>query len=525
MTKRLTDVGSIRRRILAVPALALLAAAVCGCAIQSGTDEGNVSTTASTYLRALARADSAGACAQLTRRAQGRHCEAAMKERRSRLEPDALNKAADGSLDIDVHGSTATARLSQPDGARFALAKVGARWRIDSGYTLASAPAAKIPASPVGRQISWALDQLNGGAARLSEADVSARFAPEFLAAVMPASDVVASLAQTAAERGPFTFTGFTSPPTATKAIALIQTRSGKQGSVRIELDGGEPERILRFEITDAPPTIEAAGPYSGRLSIGGRKLFLHCTGSGAPTVVFQGGLTTDWAGVQAKVARVTRACSYDPANGVWGRSDPARTPRTARDVVADLHALLTAAKVPGPYVLAGHSDGGLFAQLYASKHPAQVKGLVLIDAVHQNYYARRVAMLKTLLPPNQLHATVRALRARQPAILDPEQINIETSLAQTRAALATAPLHPMPLFVLTHGHPDQSASNPRVDAADERLWQDLQDEIAALVPNSEHATAKRSGHDIHHQQPQLVISAIHHVVQAIRDPTTWKAR
>ena len=165
MTKRLTDVGSIRRRILAVPALALLAAAVCGCAIQSGTDEGNVSTTASTYLRALARADSAGACAQLTRREQGRHCEAAMKERRSRLEPDALNKAADGSLDIDVHGSTATARLSQPDGARFALAKVGARWRIDSGYTLASAPAAKIPASPVGRQISWALDQLNGGAA------------------------------------------------------------------------------------------------------------------------------------------------------------------------------------------------------------------------------------------------------------------------------------------------------------------------------------------------------------------------
>jgi pimeloyl-ACP methyl ester carboxylesterase len=525
MTKRLTDVRSIRRRILAVPALALLAAAVCGCAIQSGTDEGNVSTTASTYLRALARGDSAGACAQLTRRAQGRHCEAAMKERLSRLEPDALNKAADGSLDIDVDGGTATARLSEPDGARLALAKVGARWRIDSGYTLASAPEAKIPTTPVGRQVRWALEQLNGGAARLSEADVSARFAPEFLAAVMPASDVVASLAQTAAERGPFTFTGFAAPPTATEAIALIQTRSGKRGSVRIEVDGGEPDRILRFEVTKAPPRIEVAGPYSGRFSIGARKLFLHCTGSGSPTVVFQGGLTTDWAEVQDKVARVTRACSYDPANGVWGRSDPARTPRTARDVVADLHALLTAAKVPGPYVLAGHSDGGLFAQLYASKHAAQVKGLVLIDAVHQNYYARRIAMLKTLLPPNQLHATVRALRVRQPAIIDPEQIDIETSLAQTRTALATAPLHPMPLFVLTHGHPDRSASNPRVDAADERLWRQLQDEIAALIPHSKHAAAKRSGHDIHHQQPELVISAIHRVMQAVRHPTSWKAR
>jgi hypothetical protein len=174
MTKRLTDVGSIRRRILAVPALALLAAAVAGCTIESGPNEGNVRTTASTYLRALARGDSAGACAQLTPRAQGRHCAQAMKQRLSRLEPDALNKAADGSLDNDVHGSTATARLSQPDGARLALAKVGAQWRIDSGYTLASAPAAKIPTTPVGLQISWALDQLNGGAARLSEADVSA---------------------------------------------------------------------------------------------------------------------------------------------------------------------------------------------------------------------------------------------------------------------------------------------------------------------------------------------------------------
>ena len=526
MTKRLTEAGSIRRGILAVPALALLVAAVCGCTVESGTDEGKISATASSYLRALARGDTAGACAQLTRRARGQRCEAAMRERLSGLEPDALKKAADGSLDVDVRGKTATARLSAPDSARLVLAKAGgARWRIDSGYTLASRPAAKIPATPVGRQVNWAVDQLNGGAARLSEADVSARFAPEFLAVVMPASDVVASLAETAAERGPFTFTGFASPPTATKAIALIETRSGKRGSVRIEVDGREPGRILRFEVTEAPPTIEAAGPYSGRFGIGGRKLFLRCTGSGGPTVVFQGGLTTDWAGVQDKVGRFTRACSYDPANGPWGRSDPAPTPRTARDVVADLHALLAAANVPGPYVLVGHSDGGLFAQLYASAHPDQVHGLVLIDAVHQNYYARRIAMLKRLLPHAEWQATVRALRAAPPAIVDPEHIDIETSLTQARAALAAAPLRPMPMFVLTRGRPVQSGSNPRVDAADERLWRHLQDEIAALAPRSKHAIARHSGHDIHHQQPQLSISAIHRVVQAVRHPATWKAR
>jgi hypothetical protein len=82
-----------------------------------------------------------------------------------------------------------------------------------------------------------------------------------------------------------------------------------------------------------------------------------------------------------------------------------------------------------------------------------------------------------------------------------------------------------MPLFVLTHGHPDQPESSARLGAADERLWRHLQNEIAALVPHSTHAIATRSGHDIHHQQPQLVIGAIRRVVQAVRDPASWNAR
>ena len=505
--------------------LAPLALALTGCGVGKATNEEKISKTATTYLRALADGDAAKACAQLTRRAKGGQCETATKERRSRLEPDALKNAADGSLDIDIDGDSATAGLPEPEGARFVLAKVGGEWRIDSGYTLGSVvTAAALPTTPVGKQLTWALAQLNRRAAGLSEAEVAAHFSPRFLSVVMPASALVASLGQTGEQRGPFTFTGFAYPPTATQAVALIQTKAGEHGSLRIRVDPSKPARIIGFEVTEAPSIIVASGPYSGRFDIGGRKLFLHCTGSGSPTVVFQGGLTTDWVAVQNKVARFTRACSYDPANGLWGRSDPAPTPRTAKDVVADLHALLAAAKVPGPYVLAGHSDGGLFVQLYASAHPGEVAGLVLIDAVHKDYYARRTALLKRLLPPAAWKVTMRQLRARPPALVDPEQIDIETSLAQTRAALAAAKLRPMPLFVLTRGREDQPDSDPRLNRADVRLWRTLQDEIAALVPNSKHVIAKRSGHDIHLHQPELVVNALRDVAEAVRDPGTWKA-
>src|SRR5206468_11272873 len=99
-------------------------------------------------------------CAQLTGRARGEQCETASKERLARLEPEALKDAADRSLDIDVHGKTAAAGLPELAGARLVLAKVDGDWRIDSGYTLDLATSAKIPATPVGRHLTWALAQL-----------------------------------------------------------------------------------------------------------------------------------------------------------------------------------------------------------------------------------------------------------------------------------------------------------------------------------------------------------------------------
>ena len=136
--RKLPSTGT-RAALLALLLVALLAPALTGCGIGPATKQERISKTATTYLRALAKGDSTKACAQLTRRAKGEACAATMNGRIARLDSDALTRAADGSIDIDVHGNRATARLPQPDGARFLLIKTGSEWKIDSGYTLTAA--------------------------------------------------------------------------------------------------------------------------------------------------------------------------------------------------------------------------------------------------------------------------------------------------------------------------------------------------------------------------------------------------
>ena len=104
--------------------------------------------------------------------------------------------------------------------------------------------------------------------------------------------------------------------------------------------------------------------------------------GSGSPTVVLEpglGGVSSDLAWVAPAVARDSRVCVYDRAGRGW--SDTADGPQDAARIAADLHTLLDRAHVPGPYVLAGHSFGGLYVQTFAANYPDQVAGLVLLDS------------------------------------------------------------------------------------------------------------------------------------------------
>ena len=290
-----------------------------------------------------------------------------------------------------------------------------------------------------------------------------------------------------------------------------------------------------------------AVGPPSARgndvaglVDIGdGRRLWLECRGQGSPTVILEAGAGNDadnWdaaalppgseqTAVLPGVATFTRVCAYDRPGtildfGHRSRSDPVPMPRTAGDVVADLHALLTAAAIPGPYVLAGHSFGGLVARLYAATYPDEVVGLVLVDAAHEDYYAA----VRDVLTPEQ-RAEISRLEEQGPPELadypDRERLDTDASATEMREAAAASPLRPMPLIVLTHGRPwDWPPGFPGAEL--EAVWTPLQEKLAALTPDSRMVVAEQSGHFIPGDQPDLVISAIQQVVEAVRDPSTW---
>ena len=295
-------------------------------------------------------------------------------------------------------------------------------------------------------------------------------------------------------------------------------------------------------------PAAAAAGDFAGRVAVGGRRLYLACAGTGAPTVVLESGYRASarvWredmrAGpaspprvmVFAGVAAFTRVCAYDRPGTVAprgdaprpSRSDPVAQPRRAGDIVADLHALLHAAAVPGPYVLVGHSLGGLFVRLYASRHPDEVAGMVLVDP-----YSERLASHMT---PAQWRALVAFNRRAGSDTVEPipgygdlETLPYGASDAVMRAAAAAAPLRPMPLAVLAHGRPF-ALPDPPPDLSAATLEADLRAanaDLATLVPRARFFVAAGSGHDIHQDQPTLVVEAIRQLVEGVRHPDTWR--
>lgn len=303
-----------------------------------------------------------------------------------------------------------------------------------------------------------------------------------------------------------------------------------------------------------AKADLKAKYPAPGQLvDVGGYRLHINCQGTGSPTVVMEAGLTDPslmWALVQPQIAATTRVCSYDRAGLGW--SDPSPKPRTAETMVAELHTLLTNANIPGPYVLVGHSTGGMLVRLYANKYPADVVGMVLVDAQHEDQFERISDTQQKAVKDSfaKAHQTMLLLKglvltglgALQPAtfeearlpsperealsallVSDSKFVEAKTaeydaifeSLAQVRAAHITS-LGNIPLVVLYRG--EYGGYMPGMTAeAEKSYWQGLQTELATLSPQGQLVQAGQSSHYIQLDQPDLVVAAILQVLKAVR--------
>ena len=304
--------------------------------------------------------------------------------------------------------------------------------------------------------------------------------------------------------------------------------------------------------------TREAFPPPGQLVDVGGIRLHLYCLGEGSPTVILEAGLggsVYDWGLVHEKLAATTRVCAYDRAGLGW--SDSVTAPLFSAEMAQVLHTLLQNAGIEGSFVMVGHSAGGLQVRAFANQFPEEVVGMVLVDSSHENQILRfpaevveQTAEQGKILTYCQLLAPVGVVRLFGLAAPNPETFPLPDAMFQAvvansnrtdychtianeNKAIATdagqpnppAPLGDLPLFVLTAGiGPGTSSFNAGMPGMTAELaqqmdtvWNELQNELAALSSNSTHQVAENSSHYIQLFQPELVIEAVEQIVRQVR--------
>ena len=222
-------------------------------------------------------------------------------------------------------------------------------------------------------------------------------------------------------------------------------------------------------------------------VAVNGRELFLDCVGNASgPTVILLaggGGTTATWDRVQPAVSRFARVCSYDRAG--LGKSSPIHGPQSANQIVDDLAALLANAHVLPPYILVGHSIGGLYARKFDDRYDSEVAGMVLLDSSHEEQIWR--------------------FAKDEPSALS-EYSNWKDNTAMEAEGFLPPGEHSQwhfskPLIVIEHGIPD------------EPVWHAMQKDLAARSPRGRLIAATKSSHYIQKLQPDLVIESIRTVL------------
>jgi pimeloyl-ACP methyl ester carboxylesterase len=282
--------------------------------------------------------------------------------------------------------------------------------------------------------------------------------------------------------------------------------------------------------------------PAPGRLvDVGGYRLHIQCLGQGSPTVLLDavsGGWSAHWAHLLPRVARSTRVCAWDRAGSGW--SDLGTHAHTPQAYTDEMHALLTAAEIEGPYVLVAASFGGRVARLYTNGHPDQVRGLVLVDAVHEDAYTAA-----DLVAQEQQRSIVevgnwvlsrlgvaRLLGSELVLFIDgPAAERLPAEMRELIGILSTRPKNLEGNSRLAAHHTDDDArlraagtlgNRPLVVLTSTQMlsemahWGEGQGRLAGLSTNSS-ATIVDGGHMIAWEHPDVVLGAIERVVAASR--------
>jgi pimeloyl-ACP methyl ester carboxylesterase len=287
---------------------------------------------------------------------------------------------------------------------------------------------------------------------------------------------------------------------------------------------------IAPLALAQEPPlaSVPTVTPTAGFRSadIEGQTLRYYCQGIGSPTVIIEqgGGISLEtvfswkrsvgWAALAPKIASLTRVCVYDRVG--LGRSSKAERPRTSFDVAAELHALLARERIAPPYVLAGQSLGGMNALAFANRYRDEVIGLVLIDSSHPQQLQR----INAVLPPRQdgEPEVLRSFRdGPDRTAMGGEWFDFGKNGEQFTSNMSIGNI---PLIVLTAAPQPPSGESPLPrdwQIAIEPVHQQLQRELAKVSTHSKHIVARKAGHNIQIDEPELVLDAITSLVVRAR--------
>jgi beta-lactamase class A len=247
-------------------------------------------------------------------------------------------------------------------------------------------------------------------------------------------------------------------------------------------------------------------------IDVGGYRLQALRAGSGGPTVVFEAGLGDSldtWAPVWPAIATTTTIVAYSRAG--FGRSEAGPADRSARREVEELHTLLARLRLPSPYVLVGRSYGSILVRLYTSLYPREVAGLVIVEGTHEQQVMRWGAA-DSSYPPAFRAFFDSVLRALPPGAQAGEVR--ETMRIQAAGAVeGMTPLPDIPIAVLTSMKSDSTATFINASPRGHVLWREMHDEWFRRSRNGIHIETTHSGHDLQHDEPQLVIDAIRFVL------------